>query len=119
MMQEAAPVINPWLDPRFLWMAGVAVVALVLWFGRLEFKTNANAKRQEEYEETRAEERKAEREEFRELKKAFYGHATDTKVHHNEEMFKEFRSGLDRRFNTLETTLGDMNRKLDHLGGRD
>lgn len=124
---------SPWMDPRFLFTALSGYALLVMWLARMEFKTNANATRQQEHEKTTADEIKAvkndlsddlrnviaeikeERAETREWKKAFYAHATDTKLHHNEEMFREFRTGIDRRFSGMESTLGDMNRKLDHL----
>lgn len=115
MFQDTAPAINPWLQPTVVLFVLGQLLFFVAWLVRMEYKTNANEKRQGEYEETRGEERKEERQEFRNLKQAFYAHATDSKVHHNEEMFKEFRAGLDRRFSGLEGTLLEINRKLDHL----
>ncbi len=112
---------SPWLDPRFLFPVGVAAVGLILWFARLEYKTNANTTRQGEHEEdmiTRVDELKNE---HKEVKKAFYAHAGDTKVHHNEAMYIEFRAGIgrqftemERRFTGLDNTLQDISRKLDN-----
>lgn len=129
-LQADPTMSSPWLDPKFLWGLIVAGVFLVLWFGRLEFKTNANKERQEEHEvvfEKELEDAKGER---HEIKTALYKHIGDMNMHHNEREFAEFKKGLDLRFNGLQdsmrdmktstqTSLGEINRKLDHLADRD
>lgn len=109
---------SPWLSPGFLLSAGTTIVGLIVLFARLEFKTNANATRQREYEADMDKKVHELREEHREVKKAFYAHAADTKVHHNEEMFKEFRSGLEQRFSGFDTKLNDIVRKLERIAGK-
>ena len=99
---------SPWLDPKFLLTVGVTAVAFIAWLLRGEFKSNANSTRQEEYEEQMNERVGKLESNHEKVKGAFYAHATDTKVHHNEAMFTEFRQGLERRFNTVETTLNDI-----------
>lgn len=136
-LQDVAPILSsPWADPKFLLSAGGVLVLVAMAIARLEFKTNANGTRQKEFEgatgdnfrEARTdseedvkalrEEVRLDRADTREWKKEFYKHATDTKVHHNEEMFKEFRAGIDRRFSGMESTLGDINHKLDRLADK-
>jgi hypothetical protein len=117
LQQLASPTASPWLDPRFLIVAIPLSVGLIAWFLRGEFKSNANSTRQKEFEESitaYVDEIKAE---HRELKKAFYAHQGDTRVHHNAEMFREFREGLERRFTTLDTTLREISGKLDARPG--
>ncbi len=99
---------SPWLDPRFLLAVGVAAVAFIAWLLRGEFKSSANASRQEEYEEQMNERVTKVESNLEKVKGAFYTHQGDTRVHHNEAMFAEFRQGIERRFNTLETTLTDI-----------
>lgn len=123
LLQE---ISSPWFNPTFLLSASGIVVALVVWLVRVEFVGKANEKRTGDGEQTMKEmftelrdEIKADRADTREWKKIFFAHATDTKVHHNEAMFEEFRKGLDRRFSGVETSLSDISRKLDHLADRD
>lgn len=99
---------SPWLSPGFLLTAITTGVIVIAWFFRGEFKSNANAARQREFEGTITEYVDEVRTEHRELKKAFYAHATDTKVHHNEEAFKEFREGLNQRLTNFDNKLGEL-----------
>lgn len=111
------PTTSPWVDPRFLLPALSAFVFLVAWFVRLEYKASATEARQKEFEGSITEYVDEIKSEHREVKKAFYSHAADTKVHHNEEMFKEFRQGLERRFTSIDEKLQDISRKLDAANG--
>lgn len=104
---------NPWLSPGVLVSIITSAILLITWFVRLEFKASATATRQIEYETEMDAKVKDVREEHRDVKRAYYAHAADTKVHHNEEMFKEFRVGLERRFTSIDATLQDISRKLD------
>lgn len=117
-MESQIIASSPWLDPRFLLPAGTAIVIVIFWFARLEFKANANTTRQREYEAEMDKKVQELREIHREVKKAFYAHAADTKVHHNEEMFKEFRNGLEQRFSGFDTKLNDIVRKLERIAGK-
>lgn len=138
-LQDVVPTLSsssPWMDPKFLLSAAGVLVLVAMAIARLEFKTNANASRQKEFEGSTAEnikeakiqadeeikglrdEVRQDRMDTREWKKDFYKHATDTKVHHNEEMFKEFRAGIDRRFSGMESTLGDIKHTLDRLADK-
>lgn len=123
-MQETSTIaVN---SPTFLLSAGTTLVLLIAWLVRVEFVGKANKERQAEKEAADKQsftdlrdEIKSDRMDTREWKKIFFAHATDTKVHHNEAMFDEFRKGLDRRFSGVETTLSDMNHKLDRLAEKE
>lgn len=121
---------SPWLDPSVLLKLGGILVFLILWFARLEYKTNANEKRQEEHETEFTEALKTSKDERTAIKKDLYAHTGDTKIHHNAEMFDEFKKGIDLRFGQLndsvkdlkstnQTAFQDLNRKLDHLADRE
>lgn len=115
MMQEAAPVVaaNPWLNPSFLLPAATTVILIIVWLVRGEFQSKANMTRQKEFEESITSYVDEVKSEHRAVKAAFYAHTSDTRVHHNEEMFKEFRVGLERRFTSIDTTLREISQKLD------
>lgn len=99
---------SPFLDPRFLLPLILAAIAFIAWLVRLEYKTNANTSRQAEHEEGMDERMtKAEGNTDR-LKAAFYSHASDTAVHHNEKAFSEFRERLKERFENLDAKLGEI-----------
>jgi len=135
IQQAASTATSPWLSPSFLLPLILAAIGFIAWLVRLEYKTNATGSRQKEFEVETAEEfkdvrtetkdslkeivteLKEERLEHREWKKQFYAHATDTRTHHNEEMFKEFKNGLERRFTSIDTTLQQISRKLDRSPG--
>lgn len=133
LFQEAASAApeQPWMhDPKFWLLAGTAAVTLILWFARLEFKTNANEKRLGEQEVEFSEAFKESKGERTAIKKDLYAHTGDTKIHHNAEMFDEFKKGIDMRFGQLTESVRDMKsstqqsfqdlgRKLDHLADRD
>ena len=120
---------SPYLDPRFIvalvalaFTGFVALIGLIVWLVRLESKVNSNNEKRVrlelDFKESIKElddELKLDRADMREWKKIFFAHATDTKIHHNEEMFKEFRSGIDRRFSGIETSLTDIGRKIDKI----
>lgn len=115
LFQDVTPAVSPWLSPNFLLSLAIAVIMAIAWLLRLEYKVNANAQRQADNEEgvtadlkRLEEEVDSDRQDTREWKKVFYQHATDTELHHNKAAFDEFRSGLERRFSTLESSILDM-----------
>lgn len=109
---------SPWMDPRFLIVVIPLAVGVIAGYVRLEFRANATAARQVEYETEMDAKVRDLKEEHREVKKAFYLHSSDTKVHHNEAQFLEFRTGLDRQLNGFDTKLNDIVRKLERIAGK-
>lgn len=105
---SASTTSSPWLDPRFLLTAIGTLVVLVLWFARLEFKTNANTTRQKEIEDAMDHEMSEAKTEREKVRTAFYKHVGDTSIHHNAEAFREFRERIDDRFKGMDSKLGEI-----------
>lgn len=107
-ISQATSAASPWLTPNVIVPLGLAVIGFIAWLVRLEYKTNANEKRQGEHEDFMEERVDKVEGNLEKVKASHYHHAGDTTVHHNAEAFSEFRRGLDQRFSTLDTKLGEI-----------
>ncbi len=107
------------LNPAFLVTASGLIVGAIVWLVRLESKTNATAKRQEESEKSNTLDIAEIKSDAKDLRRIYYEHAANAKLHSNEAAEIEFRGNLERRFSNFEKALEDIGRKLNHLGGRD
>lgn len=110
---------TPWLDPRFLLVAGGQLVLMIFFIAKLWFSANDAHKRLDASEEAHEVSAKDLRIELKEVKVEFYRHLADVKAHHNEEAVQEFRTALERRFTGMEKSLEDIARKLNHLADRE
>lgn len=95
---------SPFLDPRFLLAAGAMVIALVGWFIRLESKTVTNNQTIVRLEG-----------EINSLWKEFETHRLNQDIHFNLRISQQVEQGNERRFQTIERQLTQINDKLDRM----
>lgn len=95
---------SPFLHPSFLLTAAIVLVTFIAWLTRLESKVNSTDKRADKFEKT-ADEAWTE----------FDHHRSNGNIHFNEKVAAEVDKGNERRFNTIEQELRQMNVKLDTI----
>lgn len=103
------------MDPRFL--LGVAAffltflvtaIGLVVWLVRLEGKVNVNATAIARVETT-----------GNKTSDDLSQHRANELVHFNQRLAAEVDRSNERRFQTIESQLSEINRKLDHLAEKE
>lgn len=99
---------SPFLHPSFLLSAIVGIITLVAWFIRLESKINTNGQIIAHLE--------------RELAKTenhVENHVSNQDIHFNLRVNTQVEKGNERRFQTIENQLSEINRKLDKMAGKE
>lgn len=98
---------SPFLDPRFLFPLIISVIGLIGWFVRLESKTVTNAQAMFRIEKEQSDHWKE-----------FEAHRMNQDIHFNLRISQQVEQGNERRFQTLERQLMQINEKLDKLAER-
>lgn len=98
---------SPFLDPRFLFPLIVSVIGLIGWFVRLESKTVTNSQAIIRLEK-----------EVSDIWKELESHRMNQDIHFNLRISQQVEQGNERRFQTIERQLSQINDKLDKLAER-
>lgn len=92
---------SPFFHPAFLVPTALALVGFIAWLIRLESRVSTNTGS------------------IKEQKKILADHCADNDIHFNLRVAEQVDLRNEHRFRTIETQLQEINRKLDHLAGRE
>lgn len=109
---------SPFLQPSFLFTAASAFIFLILWFARLEFKTNSNGDKIQETKDFFESEMALAKTNRDKIETKIDAHVSNTQLHHNDEAQKEFKNLINLRFTQMETTLTEIKTKLDRMASK-
>lgn len=84
-----------------------SIIGFVVWLVRLEGKATMNAANNARLEAELAAA-------FKEIET----HKDNADIHFNLRVMNQVEKGNEQRFHTIETQLGEINRKLDNMAGR-